>query len=214
MIKIISEFIMLGLFVLSLGVLADEVIKHDSAFGIPYGLTIENYESKVIMNKNNVTIIANKGSDLYTNSDGSNSKDNAPRLLFEPKSDFTFSAKIITNFTNAYDGGALFFYADANNWGKLLFERFKSGDNGIASTVTRLASDDAYHNSVVNNEVHLKIVRKNNVFTFFYSEKGEHWSYLRSFSLISPKVIKLGIIAQSPISQSHEVVFSNILFKE
>jgi len=214
MIKIISKFIASGLFFLSFGALADEVIKNETVFGIPYDLAIERYDSKVFMNKSNVTILANKGSDLYTNSDGSNSKDNAPRLLFEPKSDFTFSAKITANFSNAYDGGALFFYADANNWGKLLFERFKSGNNGIASTVTHLTGDDAYHNSVVNNEVHLKIVRKNNVFTFFYSNNGEHWSYLRSFSMISSKKIKVGLIAQSPISQSHEVVFSNILFKE
>ena len=214
MIKIISKFIMSGLFFLSFVANAEEVIKNYGNLGIPYGLITESHESNIIINENKITILANKGTDLYTNSDGSNSTDNAPRLFFEPKSDFTFSAKVTANFTTAYDGGALYFYADTDNWGKLLFERFKSGNNGIASTVTRSTGDDAYHNLVENNEIHLRIARKNNKFTFFYSEDGDHWSYLRSFSLVSPKAIKVGFIAQSPISQKHKVVYSNILFEE
>tara|TARA_B100000809_G_scaffold46392_1_gene40799 strand:- start:1629 stop:1754 length:126 start_codon:yes stop_codon:yes gene_type:complete len=38
---------------------------------------------------------------------------------------------VTEDLTTAYDGSALFIYADTDYWGKLLFERFKSGDNGI-----------------------------------------------------------------------------------
>ncbi|MCJ8321058.1 MAG: DUF1349 domain-containing protein [Colwellia sp.] len=214
MIKIISKFIMSGLIFLSLVANSEEVIKNYGDFGIPYDLITESYESDIIVSENEITILAKKGTDLYTNSDGSSSKDNAPRVFFEPKSDFTFSVKVTANFTTSYDGGALFIYADTDNWGKLLFERFKTGDNGIASTVTHSTGDDAYHYLIDNNETHLKIVRKNNTFTFFYSRDGEQWSYLRSFSIVSPKAIKVGLIAQSPISQAHKVVYSNIQFKE
>jgi len=205
---------MTGFLFLSFFANSEEVNKNDGSLNIPYSLVTESYESDIIIDEASITILAKKGTDLYTNADGSNSNDNAPRVFFEPKSDFTLSAKVTADFTTAYDGGALFLYADTDNWGKLLFERFKSGDNGIASTVTRVTGDDAYHYLIENNYIYLKIVRKNNKFSFYYSENGEKWSYLRSFSLASPKAIKVGFIAQSPISKTHKVVYSNIIFKE
>ena len=75
------------------------------------------------------------------------------RIYFKTGADFIFSAKVNANFTKAYDGGAIFIYDDSKNWGKLLFERFKSGKNGIASTVTRSKGDDAYHITHDNNEM-------------------------------------------------------------
>jgi len=214
MIKRTRKFMMTGFLFLSCFVNSDEVYKNDRSLDIPYNLATESYESDIIIGEANITILAKKGTDLYTNANGSSSNDNAPRVFFEPKSDFTLSAKVTANFTTAYDGGALFLYADTDNWGKLLFERFKSGNNGIASTVTRLTGDDAYHYLVDNNYIYLKIVRKNNTFSFHYSESGEEWSYLRSFSLTTPKAIKVGFVAQSPISNTHKVVYSNIIFKE
>jgi len=214
MIKRTHKLIMTGFLFLSLFANSEEISKNDGSLNIPYSLVTESYESDIIIDEANITILAKKGTDLYTNADGSNSNDNAPRVFFEPKSDFTLSAKVTADFTTAYDGGALFLYADTDNWGKLLFERFKSGDNGIASTITRLTGDDAYHYLVKNNYIYLKIVRKKNKFTFLYSESGEEWSYLRSFSLTTPKAIKVGFMAQSPISNTHKVVYSDILFKE
>jgi len=214
MIKITTKFIMIGFLFFSFFVTSEEVIKNDERLDIPYDLVTKGYESDVIIGGDKITILAKKGTDLYTNADGSNSNDNAPRVFFEPKSDFTLSAKVTASFTTAYDGGALFLYADTDIWGKLLFERFKSGDNGIASTVTRLSGDDAYHYLVDSNCVYLKIVRKNNTFSFHYSESGEEWFYLRSFSLTTPKAIKVGFVAQSPISKTHKVVYSNVIFTE
>jgi len=214
MIKITSKFIMVGFYFLSFVSNSEEGSKSYANLDIPYDLTTDSYESDIIIGEDKITILAKKGTDLYTNADGSSSNDNAPRIFFEPKSDFTLSAKVTANFTTAYDGGALFLYADTDNWGKLLFERFKSGNNGIASTVTRVTGDDAYHYLIENNYLYLKIVRKNNKFSFHYSENGDKWSYLRSFSLASPKAIKVGFIAQSPISKTHKVVYSNIIFKE
>ena len=199
---------------MSLTTNSEEVIKTPETLVIPYQWIIEAQESTITIGQDNITIIATKGTDLYTNSDGSISTDNAPRLYFEPKSDFIFSAKITANFTTAYDGGALYVYGDSDNWAKFLFERFKSGYNGIASTVTKNTGDDSYHNIVTNNQIYLKIARKNNTFTFFYSEDGENWLYRRSFSLPSTTPIKVGYIAQSPISKYHKVVYSNIQFTE
>ncbi len=213
MVKIISKLLILGAVIISF-VAAAEVFEMNESVGIPYELISEEHESNITIGDGEITIIAKKGTDLYTNADASNTTDNAPRLFFEPKSDFILSAKVTASFTTAYDGGAIFVYGGKERWGKLLFERFKSGDNGIASTVTEKTGDDAYHNIVMNNEIYLKIERKNDTFTFSYSEDAEHWLYRRSFNLIPPKQIKVGFIAQSPISEVHKVVYSNIRFEE
>lgn len=191
-----------------------EIIGENAELDIPYTLIKDENGSKISIDKNRVTILAKQGTDLYTNSDGSKSTDNAPRVYFEPKSDFIFSAKIKADFENAYDGGAIFIYENSDNWGKLLFERFKSGDNGVASTVTRSTGDDAYHNRHKGDEIYLKIVRKTNTFIFYNSSDGNNWSYLRSFGNISSGSVKLGFIAQSPISSVHSVVYSDIQFEE
>jgi len=214
MAKIISGLIILGIVFVGLIANAEETIEKQNKLGIPYDLISEPHKSTITVSEDTVTILASKGTDLYTNSDGSKSADNAPRIFFTPKSDFIFSAKVTADFTSAYDGGALFIYGDTENWTKFLFERFKSGDNGISSTVTKTTGDDAYHNFITSNEVYLKIAREKDTFTLFYSTDGEHWLYRRSFSLISKTPIKVGFIAQSPISENHKVVYSNIQFKE
>ena len=75
-----------------------------------------------------IEIAAQKGSDLFTDTTGAKNADNAPKLLFMPEGDFIFSAKVSATFGETlYDGRALIVYADSKSWGKLLFERFKSG---------------------------------------------------------------------------------------
>jgi len=203
-----------GLFCLSLSVNGEQIPENHQALAIPYELITESHQSNIIVSGDSIIIRAKKGTDLYTNSSGSSTTDNAPRIFFKPKADFSLSAKLTANFTSAYDGGALYVYSDSNNWAKLLFERFKSGDNGIASTVTKNFGDDVYHNLITNNEIYFKIVRKENTFIFYYSINGEEWLYRRSFNLSSQEPIKVGFITQSPLSKTHQVEYSNIVFNE
>jgi len=210
----INIIIVSGLFCLSLFANGEQIAENPQALAIPYDLITESHQSNIIISDDIITIMAEKGTDLYTNSSGSSAIDNAPRIYFTPKADFSLSAKLNANFTSAYDGGALYVYSDSNNWAKLLFERFKSGENGIASTITKNFGDDAYHNLISNNEIYFKIVKKENTFTFYYSTNGEVWLYRRSFNLSSQASIKVGFIAQSPLSKTHQVEYSNIVFNE
>lgn len=201
------------------GVNASEVLSGKPTLEIPYQLieytgTTTTDTSKININDQSITITAKKGTDLYTSPDGSNTADNAPRVYFEPKSDFIFSTKVNSRFNSAYDGGAIFVYADTDNWGKLLFERFKSGENGIASTVAHGTGDDAYHSVHIGTERHLKIVRRDKTFIFYQSEDGRQWSYLRAFTLASSKPVKIGFLAQSPLSPEFIATYSNIHFEE
>ena len=91
--------------------------------------------------------------------------DNAPRVLFEPKGDFVFSAKLSGNFSGNFDGGALIVYNDVMSSGKLTFERSVNGEQSLWSSITKGATDDVHHRSFNENGMYLKIARKkNNVF--------------------------------------------------
>ncbi len=193
---------------------SDTASPSPSVSAIPYSLVTKAGSSSVNVNKTDISITAIKGTDLYTSADGKKSADNAPRISFEPKADFIFSAKVKANFTSAYDGGALFIHGGENNWAKLLFERFKSGKNGIASTVARQFGDDAYHRIIEKDEIYLKIVRRAGSFIFYFSEDGDSWSYLRGFAIDNSAAIKIGFLAQSPLSPTHQVQYSDIHFEE
>lgn len=193
---------------------SEDLVKAGATLGIPYDLTINQDKSKISIDENTISIVAKKGTDLYTSANGEDANDNAPRVLFSPTSDFSFSAKVTANFNSAYDGGAIIVYYDTENWAKLLFEQFKSGDLGIASTVVKTTGDDAYHNLLAENEVYLKVVKNGASFRFYYSQDGEEWLYKRSFNFSSPSPVMVGLLAQSPISDTHKVVYSEIKFDE
>lgn len=190
-------------------------IAKDGLTAVPYKVTAnDNAKGSIVVKKDKVKISALKGTDLYTNSTGSESADNTPRVLFEPKGDFIFSAKVTTAFNKPYDGGALIVYADGKHWGKLLFERFKSGDAGVASTVTRGGGDDAYHGSREDDgSLYLKIVRHKQSFIFYTSPNGTKWNFIRNFGLIVESGVKVGFSAQAPLSDKLDVTFSDIRFE-
>ncbi|WP_444898149.1 DUF1349 domain-containing protein [Microbulbifer sp. SSSA005] len=181
---------------------------------IPYPLEKQHTIQEPSIAPSKITITATKGSDLFTNADSSYQVDNAPRLIFAPKADFIFSAKVSVNLEKSFDGAALIVYADEGNWAKLLLERFNSGKNGIASTVVYKGGDDAYHIETQREYSHLKIARKGTTYFFYHSEDSRHWSYLRSFSLQTSKSTRIGFLAQSPTGPKVQALFSDINFEE
>lgn len=186
-------------------------IKHDS---IPFNLNIIEFEGSIKTDESSFKLTATKGSDLFTDTKGKIHGDNAPRVLFEPKGDFIFSTKVSAIFNEAYGGGALIVYIDDKNWGKLLFEKFKSKKSGIATTVNKSSGDDAYHNTTMLNSYYLKIVRRDKTYLFYTSTDGQQWNYTRQFSFNSKKATKIGFLAQSPLAEKLDVVFSDIKYRE
>lgn len=182
---------------------------------IPYQLSTEGEQSGSIkIESNSVEIIAAKGTDLFTDTTGGKNEEKTPRLLFTPKGDFIFSAKVSANFGNSpYEGGALIVYSESKNWGKLLFEKFKSGKVGIATTVSKNTGDDAYHGTREANTQYLKVVRHDSSYIFYTSEDGKDWNFVRHFELKSVVPVRLGFIAQSPVGDSFSATFSDIKFR-
>jgi regulation of enolase protein 1 (concanavalin A-like superfamily) len=156
---------------------------------------------------------AKRGSDLYANANGTEITDNTPRVLFQPTGDFILSAKVTAAFNQPFDGAALIVYGDKANWAKLLFEFAKTGRPGISSTVAKGVGDDAHHGVREGSEVYLKVVRRNDVFVFYTSPDGQHWSMVRSFGMAGAATMKVGFSSQSPVGDSFTAQFSDVRFR-
>ena len=104
-------------------------------------------------------------------------------------------------------------FANDKIWAKLLFERFKSGKLGVATTVSNLTGDDAYHSTIESEEVHLKVVRYDTSYIFYTSKDGVDWNFTRHFDLDTNEKPSIGFIAQSPLADSFTATFSNISFR-
>ena len=209
--------LVLGAFLLSISSFAaDESLnkKPITIKSIPYELHLDNQLGEVKANVDKIQIKALKGSDLFTNTTGEKNADNTPRLLFVPEGDFILSAKVSAAFAETpYDGGALIVYADSKNWGKLLFERFKSGKIGIATTVSKGSGDDAYHGTRDANQQYLKIVRYDSSYVFYTSQDGKDWNFVRHFELKSTAPVHIGFTAQAPLADIFVANLSDVKYR-
>ncbi len=177
-------------------------------------MRIDNQRGEVKVNAEQIEIVALKGTDLFTDTTGTKNADISPRLLFVPEGDFIFSAKVSANFGETpYDGGALIVYADSKNWGKLLFERFKSGKIGIATTVSKGSGDDAYHGTRDTSHQYLKIVRHDSSYIFYTSQDGKDWNFVRHFELKSSSLVHIGFTAQAPMAENFIAKFSDVKYR-
>lgn len=188
--------------------------KNKTISTIPYKLEAHPELGDFAITNNILTLTALKGTDLFTEADGLTTTDNTPRVLFQPKADFIFSAKVAANFTSAHDGAALIIYGDQLHWAKLLFNYSKDGKNIVSSMVTKAEGDEAYHSEKADSDLYLKIARKKDVFVFYTSPDGTNWDYIRSFQLKIKHPIKVGFIAQSPLSEKFTATFSDIKFED
>lgn len=182
---------------------------------LPHGIAVEADSGEVRFHGETLEIVADRGTDLFTDPAGKQAKDNAPRALFAPEGDFVFSARVSPRFGGKpYEGGALLAYAGPACWGKLLFERFKSGHNGIATTTSRGAGgDDAYHGVRDASTQYLKIVRHGAAYIFYTSADGTEWSFVRSFALPCAGPVRIGFSAQAPLSDGFGAAFTEVRFR-
>jgi regulation of enolase protein 1 (concanavalin A-like superfamily) len=217
MINFKCSSLFLGACLLSISAFAADESKSEKPItikSIPYDMRIDNQLGKVKVTAAQIDITALKGSDLFTDTTGAKNADNTPKLLFVPEGDFIFSAKVSATFGETpYDGGALIVYTDSNNWGKLLFERFKSGKIGIATTVSKGSGDDAYHGTRDTQHQYLKIVRHDSSYIFYTSDDGKNWNFVRHFELKSTAPVQIGFTAQAPIAESFSATFSEVKYR-
>jgi len=180
---------------------------------IPYPLLIQTPDNAASITGNVLTLSATKGTDMYANVDGSKIIDDTPRVLFAPRGDFIFSAKIQAGFHSAFDGAALLVYAGKTTWGKVLFERLPDGSNAVTTTTVKGTGDDALHQQVEGNVAYLKIARKGGVYVFYLSTDGNAWRMLRTFALPADQQVQIGFSAQSPKGERFTARFSDLRWR-
>lgn len=180
---------------------------------LPFPLASQLDQGAASVRNKALVLQAKKGTDLYANHDGTEVADKTPRVLFKPRGDFIFSAKVTASFKQPFDGGALIVYGDKTNWAKLLFEFSKTGKAGISSTVAKGVGDDAHHGVREGEAVYLKIARSKNMFVFYTSPDGASWSMVRSFGMPAAATLKVGFSSQSPVGEQFSAQFSDIKFR-
>jgi uncharacterized protein len=181
---------------------------------IPYFLDQGSQAGETKLINNTLSLTAFKGSDLFVGTDGTSLADTAPRVLFQPKGDFIFSAKVHADFQSLYDGGALLVYGDAEHWAKFLFETERPGEFTVTSTVARPGSDNSSHTLEKTKSIYLKIAHTKDMFVFYTSEDGAKWKYARHFDLKTTTPIKIGFSSQSPLGDKFTATFSDIKYRE
>ena len=158
-------------------------------------------------------ITATKGTDFFNNPEDNSSTSSAPFLYKEIKGDFVARALVRPDFSSQWNAVALMVYVDGNNWIKFAFENSDATGNSIVSVVTRKLSDDS--NGVIlkgQEQVWLKIVRKDNNYAMLWSKDGKDFKMARLTTLPEFDSVKIGIEAQSPVGESavHEILYFDL----
>lgn len=150
--------------------------------------------------------------DFFLAPDGSSCKTNAPLLLAETDNTrpFTFIAKVIPEFKNIYDAGAVFVYVDNEFWQKFAFEMDEEKNTRIVTVRTKGSSDDNNHSIIIQESVYLKISSDTRQIGFYYSRDKEIWNMARLYRNDFPDRIYLGISSQSPTGDGNQTLFENI----
>ena len=180
---------------------------------IPYPIEVYNNPVDYSISKTELTISAKAKTNLFNNPAGTSKVNNAAMALFEPKGDFTLTAKVTGELKAVYDVAALLVYQDENLWAKFCYENSVKKQPTIVSVVTRDYSDDC--NSVLAGEyAYMSVVRKGNEFSFFYSADNKNWNMIRNFNLNITGQIKLGFAAHGSRGDGFTAIFSEIRYKD
>ena len=161
-----------------------------------------------------ISITAGPLSDLFSNPGGGKPQANSPRGLASPgQGDLIFSSRVRVGFAATFDAGVLLIWQDEDSWAKLCFEYSPQGQPMIVSVVTRVGvSDDCNSVAIGGNSVYLRLARVGNAFAFHYSLDGDHWHFVRHFSLARPDQVTIGLSVQSPRGQGCTATFSSMAF--
>jgi regulation of enolase protein 1 (concanavalin A-like superfamily) len=160
----------------------------------PDSFTIEN---------GTLAVAAPKGSDFFNNPEDQSITATAPLLFKEMKGNFIAKALVQPDFSGLWNAVSLMVYIDEMNWIKFAFENSDATGKSIVTVVTKKVSDDA--NGVILSEqdqVWLKLIRKDNIYSMLWSLDGKEFKMARLTSMPPAESVKIGIEAQSPVGES------------
>jgi hypothetical protein len=124
--------------------------------------------------------------------------DNACLLYVNVTGDFTAVTHARARLVGFGDAAAITVRANATQWAKLCLERSPIGDVSAVSVVTNPWSDDANNELLDKPECYQRLTRSGDVFAMHYSVDGAKWRFVRTFGLVLPPTVMVGIHAQAP----------------
>ena len=137
----------------------------------------------------------------------------AAALFVPPNENFLLSARVTVNFGSTFDAGVLCVHERDDLWTKLCFEYSPQQKPMIVSVVTRGLSDDCNSTVIDGNTVSLRIARLGATFALHYSLDGQYWNMVRYLTLGKLENLRVGFLAQSPLGQGCNVIFSEIAYR-
>lgn len=124
--------------------------------------------------------------------------DSACLLYVDVTGDFTAVTRTRAHLVGFGDAAALTVRASATQWAKLCLERSPIGDVAAVSVVTNPWSDDANNELLDKPECYLRLTRAGDVFAMHYSLDGARWRFVRTFGMVMPPTVMVGVHAQAP----------------
>ena len=163
-----------------------------------------------------LTIEALKGTDFFNNPVDQKVTATAPFLYKEIKGDFEATALVKPDFSSMWNAVSLMVHIDEDNWMKFAFENSDATGKSIVTVVTKEFSDDA--NGVIletQEQVWLKLIRKNNVYAMHWSIDGDDFKMARLTAMNYNGSVKIGVEAQCPVggSATHEILQFEVVEK-
>jgi len=165
----------------------------------------ENYfwlnPSELITEGTKLLIAAHPHSDFAINYTTGEALLNAAYYYTEMQGDFVLRTKVSHEFKSVYDACALMALVDDTHWAKLCFEYTDIHTHSVVSVVANGLADDANGVDIMGNTVWLQFARKGNIFSMHYSKDGECYKMVRHFSISCGEMLKVGLVAQSPLGE-------------
>lgn len=134
--------------------------------------------------------------------------DNACLPYVDVTGDFTAVTHARAHLVGFGDAAALTVRASVTQWAKLCMERSPIGDVSAVSVVTNPWSDDANNELLDKPECYLRLTRSGDVFAMHYSADGAKWRFVRTFGLVMPSTVMVGVHAQAPFVEGCNAQFS------
>lgn len=163
--------------------------------------------------KGSLNAVALKGTDFFNNPEDSTITGTAPFLYKSAQGDFVARALVKPDMTSMWNAVALMVYIDDRHWIKFAFENSDATGPSIVTVITKDVSDDA-NGAVLSGqeEVWLKLVRKNNSYSMLWSMDGKNYKMARLGTLPATDAVKIGIEVQCPVGEaaSHEITYFGI----
>jgi len=175
-----------------------------------------------------VTITTEPNTDFWQRSYYGFRNDNAPALLFESGTNFTFTAKASFEYRARFDQCGFIIYLNSDNWFKAAIEYENGAFSRLGSVVTNNGySDWATTDIPTPTSMWYRLSRRGPDFLIESSHKGVDYKQMRIFHLhclgetsvemgrLNPpapaeRPIQFGLYACSPLNSSFEVRFDNI----